>query len=212
MFMSSAKSRLIGIVLLSSLFAGRAFAVPVNYSEDVDGDLAAPSGTPFHLDGGINTVAGTMHFSIEPLGGPHFDGDSDGFFIIVPEGFRLSSITFAFNTFSRGVERAYMTSYFCPIKYTCTTSNNWALEEVDLLGSGSVSMFEGILPLRDFAYLIAAPGLGIQLIQGNAGTNPGYWTDYVWTFNVTSVPEPGTLLLIAIGFALTLRRFPRLSR
>ena len=188
-------TKLVSFIAIGLLAATGTQAAPLAYSEPPDlGSLPTPTVFAFEL--GSNTVSGTLQNS--NAGGADFDN----FAFSVPTGGRLESVTFAFSTTLAGAATGARTAFFlclgntnCPIIPTTFLAYTG---QIDLLGASPLSEFSTALPLGDGTYGIKNSFFGIDVPAGATGS---FSTAYTWTFNVASVPEPGTLALLGLGLA-----------
>jgi hypothetical protein len=173
-----------------ALCAPASHAVPFTYDEAITGDLSGfPPPSVFAFDVGTNTVSGTIATSGSDL--PTDITDFDPFAFSIPADAPLTGISYAFTTTTSGPTDA-------PADFFLFEGNLFpfgpvlGLQTVDLVGASPVTLFSDALPL----------GAGVYLFSDLAHTvnaDASWLADYQITFNVTSVPEPGTLALLGIG-------------
>jgi hypothetical protein len=183
----------LGLLAVAGL-ESTADATPFSYSEAVSGDLnGLPATTVFAFSTGVNTISGSNFFTVDPGLVFHFDFDSFAFSI--PVDTLLTKITYSFTTTLTGGATGGSQSYRFDTNNALPVVPYLAEQVVDFLGGSPVTMFLGALPLgggtyavqNSLVFVIPAPG--------------GWSTDYVWSFEVTPVPEPGSLLLLAPALA-----------
>jgi hypothetical protein len=193
------------VLVLTVCFAATRLPAAVIWNENVNGDLsdnqAAPN--PFVLAVGTNSIIGFV-------GNPN---TQDWIALTIPAGFQLSSVVLAAYNSSdlqgfTGVQigptfigSPFIASSYLGYAHFGTGAQNGPLPPANLVGTD-------ILPIM--GNLVTAPGstgftppLGANvytfLIQ-QTGNVANYQFDYV----VTAVPEPASIVLLALGGALVL--------
>ena len=169
------KSALVAVAILTA----RSFAAPVNYVESVSGDLPlANQLVTFPLDLGVNTVSGTTSYT------GTFTIDHDPFAFTVPSGMQVSSINLDMtDTFGDMISSTWR------LRRGSTILNGGTLLESLVVNStGSISA--ATTPLPEGPY---------QLSHGSVSRAAGVDSGANYTFSITVVPEPSSLLLIALA-------------
>ena len=171
-------------------------AVPVNYDEQVDGDLS-PFGlfVPMPFDVGLNTVTGNFGFT-QP--GPT-DWDSFGFSI--PASTQLTGAAVSLSDALGNIANS---------KWRFRRGSN-------LFDMGN--LLEEVVPLSPGATVFTSPPLYSNIYSishiswGFAGSNDDNTANYEFSFRVDAIPEPSTAALAALTLlALSCRRATRKLR
>jgi len=187
---------LVGLVRLLAATVCTAFgmaaqAAPFSYTEGADLPAGIPAGTVFPFDIGVNTVSGNFSW----LYSQNQPADEDAFAFSLPAGSELASVSLEFSTTTVGNESvAGAQFYLCPSNADCLSGGSKLSDTgaVNVLGASPLSEFGNALPIGVGTYAIEP----VSITTATAG---GFSTDYTWTFNVTSVPEPESIALLGIG-------------
>lgn len=185
---------LIGLLRLLAATVCAAFGVvaqaaPFSYIEGTDLRGSLPAWTVFPFDIGSNTVSGNLGW----LRGQGGSIDFDSFAFSLPAASELASISLAFSTTLVGdTSGADGNWYLCSSDVNCSGSPLSYSGAINFTGASPVSEFGSALPIGAGTYGLQQLGLGTN------GTG-GFSTDYTWTFNVRSVPEPESIALLGIG-------------
>jgi hypothetical protein len=178
--------KLKALMVLGLLILGSpAWAIPIHYFEELDGDLAGSSEdgplTRLRLGVGDNTIGGYW-------GNGCFGQcvDFDSFRFIVPRNTVLDRIALQFIPLDQ-TQAAWMTCFRIGDMFQEVFRDVSA----PLFSATATTMFDAILPLRSGRYQ-----LDQAYFSGNLGTMDAL---YVWTMHATRVPEPGTLTLMVGG-------------
>jgi hypothetical protein len=182
-------------VAVIALAASTAHASPIHYDESISGDL--DFGVSLELDLGNNTVVGTLPF---PSGAEV--SDLDVFEFVVPTGALLSSIDFAFVT----AGTATAASALLDIVDTTPPEHPVVGQVIDLLGPSPVHI-ETDLPPDSYVF-----GFFMAKVPDDAEASIDYTITMTVEPDPASVPEPGTLSLLALGLAATARLRRRHAR
>ena len=171
-------------------------AAPIAYDERSDGDLtfSNPYPTTFTLDVGTNTVSGNSYWTT--LNCPSFC-DRDAYAFSVPAGTYVTSITRE-STVNFG-------SIPSDARWTLRTGDGVGTEgnELEIAFAASTYVSE-VVPLPTGDYHFQATHFGSFSFLEPSTTTPDYRFDYVWTLEVTAVPEPGSLVPACVGAAACL--------
>ena len=197
--------RLHVVLCVVALCASWSYAA--SYNESINGDLsnnqAAP--TPLTLSNGVNPVIGTTAA-----------GDQDWLPLTIPAGFVLSSDVLASyaSTDSQGFTGVQAGSSFVgnpettPSAYLGyahygTAASNGAAGTLNLVGDNLLPIMGNTADASGSQGFTPPLGAGTYtfLIQQTGAT-----TNYEFDFGVSPVPEPGSLCLIGLAGAMTMRR------
>jgi hypothetical protein len=196
------------ICLAVSLTATRSEALPIFYDETVDGDLSAL--TTITLGEGINTVLGT--FGRFPTTG----FESDPFDFVIPTGHQLdrleitfSNITYlgpitagslVFDDFSVQPNlRVGGTGTFIGFADNCGSIGNCNLiNNGSPVASSIVATFFDTMPLLAGTY---SYGMGSGSANASIAATYNFHVSEVPSVPPSSVPEPGSLMLISTAIA-----------
>jgi hypothetical protein len=168
-------------------------ASPVAYDEQSDGDLtfSRPYPATFMLDVGTNTVSGNSYWTT--LNCPSFC-DRDAYAFSVPAGTNVTSITRE-STVNFGLIPP-------DARWTLRTGNGVLTEGNELeIAYAAPTYISKVIPLPPGDYHFQPTYFG-SFFPGPATLD--YRFDYVWTLEVTAVPEPGALLSACVGAAACL--------
>jgi hypothetical protein len=198
-------SRTLALALLLVAPSAGAFV----YTESADGELGGQS---FEFDAGTKHVTGGVHF-LGGLGGPvaNWSFDSDDFYFHLPAGTGIIGITLSWHT-----DLDPATTYFMGgVNFTADMEDSegptlvFRATEYDFMLDQTVQPFSvDIPPEANIFRLFMFTNAGVR---GPVGSLVGGTVNYDWTVRVgervqaLSVPEPGTLALLALGFVLALR-------
>jgi hypothetical protein len=197
------------VLLVTSLLLGTAsvHAEPVTFQERTSGDLPEllPAPASFVFDVGVNRITGTLAYL------PFREFDRDSFAFTVPAGTEVTAITYSFlTTFRPGV--VVTQSAFFLGRGTLPLEGVYHLVNArccDTTPTASTA-FLGALPLGAGIYGLENFGLGFTFLGGTPGE--GFSQQYTWSFHVgeasAPVPEPASLLAIALGLALVAAMSP----
>ena len=174
-------------------------ASPVAYDEQSDGDLTFSSPYPatFVLDVGTNTVSGNSYWTTLN----HSFSDRDAYAFTVPAGTNVASITRE-STVNFGLIPP-------DARWTLRTGNGVLTEGNELeIAFAAPTYTSKVVPLPPGDYHFEPTYFGSIFPGPNT---PDYRFDYVWTLEVTAVPEPGALLPACVGavaclFGVAVRR------
>lgn len=190
--------RLCHLALLGSCLAAPvmpwstpAHATPLNYNESTDGDL--PESAPFPvlaLGVGTNTVSGSSLLTTSSTAVTGKDFDS--FEFTVPVGAQLTSIQYSSQVTNAVNPGLVQFQEFLDVAPALTVISDEFIQVVPADPSAGATLSSG-LPLDSGQYL---------LFQGQfeASLSENVTWDYTWTLTV--VPEPSSLVLLAAGIGL----------
>jgi len=167
------KSKILGLLAVG-LLAGpmAANATPLAYDEATDGDL--DFGDSLALGFGANTVSGTVGCTFEPV------CDFDKFDALLPDFSVLDSVALSLSD--------------------ANGSGLFAFEFEIERPSGGRLIDDALSGAGDYFWAIGASFSSLQFIGLNSFPN-GMRNNYTITFNISRVPEPGTLALLGLGLA-----------
>jgi hypothetical protein len=178
----------IALLMLVLSWSVPALAVPFLYDESVSGDLTCqnpPCATTFPFDIGTNIIKGTVSNGA---------ANTDSFSFSIPAGAVLTSVTYSWTVSGIPTVTVADTGY----ALTPNTSSFAGTESINLVTDTSPkSLFDSKLPL----------GAGTDaLFQTNLGGTGGEVWTAVYEIDlqvdpVREVPEPPTLLPLAVGVA-----------
>lgn len=173
------------IIFLAALlcFAASTYAMPISYDEIASGDLDGSQ--TLTLGVGSNTVTGTLTFS----NNSSFPTDVDDFNFVVDLGDTLTAISMDIALLNIGSGSFFIAGWGLNI------GSSTLFEDV-LIPSTGVSLFSAAVPLSSGTYAMINTGL-----TGSVSLGEFRIAAYTISLNVTSVPEPGTLSLLALGLA-----------
>lgn len=175
--------------------AGLAQAVPVNYHENVDGDLAELAGQTqvLQLDLGSNTISGHQWFDASTA---TLSYDFDSYRFVVPQGMKVTGIslmTQLTDTIGNPAQTLYADTFI----------DTWPV--ISVVAHEKMRVMDPSNPIAGSLQAGAPIGEGTYLLfQGQlGGINWGQaaaW-DYAWTIDVANVPEPGSVALVGVALA-----------
>lgn len=146
-------------------------ADPINFDEAIDGDIAISD--EFTFDFGLNVISGNASCLLDS------ECDFDIFDVILPTNSVLQSVSLSLTNADNG------NGLFAFSFHMFDQDSNEILQES--VSSGG-----------DFFWLIEQQFAGLEFTGLNSFPS-GMSNNYTVTFDVTSVPEPGTLALLGIG-------------
>jgi len=189
----------LGAGVFAALLAGAVQATPVHYSESVSGDLTQAPSAAFLFEVGTNTISGTTDFLsfIEPVPNCHFCVDFDSFAFTLPTNTKLADVSLSFGIDTNNVSAASSDFTLCTVMPCGGTA--LGSQRISFLGSSPVLVdFGGAPPLEAGTYTVLNTAIGIaELDTSHLGM--GWTADYKWSFRVTTIPEPSSLVLMAIA-------------
>jgi hypothetical protein len=190
------KKLLVAVTVATLACVTSAQAAPIMFQEAVSGDLPAEGLLPtFTLDLGVNTVSGTVAYTMFGPGVPRTVVDFDGFAFIVPAGTQVTNVSVVMTdsidtkmsvgiwTLYRGSNIAYTPGLFGEL-LTCT----FPFPSPTGPSSCSAQLSSG--PLRAQVYNFNSWAV---MPRGNSATS-----DYTFSLTlspIATVPEPGSLAL-----------------
>ena len=201
-----------GMVCLVSaavfLASTAAMAMPVLYSEDIDGDIHDTSPV-FHFDIGTNVISGSNSI-IKDM--PGLVGDFDDIRFTIPAEAVLSAVTFSFSNVQ--ILGAALGPGFQPnlqdVPFTFGTSTSFGAS-----GTPPFSLFSGKLPLPEGTYRF----FDVESYTWVHTPRGGFTYDYSVSFDVSpvevsAVPVPAALPLFlsalsVLGLIFRRRRRPK---
>lgn len=164
--------------------AGQAMATPISYDELVGGDLVRGESL-LNLGVGANTVQGTITWS----NNSGVDNDFDAFDFTVAAGSALTSIFLDMSLQSVGSGTWTNVGWIFDTRAGYLSQNTTFPTISQALFNSAVPVSAGLFDIQN------------DYFSGELQLDDYRVADYTLTLNVTSVPEPASLVLLGLGLA-----------